>query len=343
MTLSNAGLADGLIQTRKIGNETLKKVLGLLILVNLILFLIQFALAPLLAAYYEESIVERLAIVLAFVFLMAPWISVPQALLMRELDFKANSIVFLVASLVGVGVSLAMAWKGYGVWSLVFGFVTNNVVQIVGMQLIKPTLVFPSFNFSSIRRIIYFGGAVTITSLLWSVYIRADVFIAGRVLDTSIVGIYATAIELATLPMTKLMPIINQVVFPVFSRIQIDSNLVEESYRKGILLFSIISFPVFLGIAAVAPEFVPLFLGKKWIGVVDPLIVLCFSIPFRSAMNIFAPVLRGLGRPEIVLKNVVFSMIAVIGSFLIGVRWGRSWNVLCLACCVPCCFRIFAV
>lgn len=330
--LSTSGLGDGLIYTRQHNERQIRQILGLLIVVNLTLFIVTVSLAPVVARYYKQLQVKEILQVLALAFLMLPWIILLDALLTKNIDFKKKTIIEFAGICVSGLTSFYLAWSGFGVWSLVIAQLGNLFVQATTLMLVCPLPGKPLFNFSGIESIIKFGSVVTLTSIVWSIYVNIDIMIAGRYMDSVSIGLYATAFSLATMPMIKITPIITQIAFPVFSRIKDSHEQLTWYFRRSLRLASIIAFPIFIGLASVAPEFVPVILGDRWLEVTYPMMILAFSVPLRFVMNLFSPVIKALGRPEVTLSNAVYTLIILVVSCLIGVQWGLhglawSWMI----------------
>jgi O-antigen/teichoic acid export membrane protein len=324
LKVSYSSWGDGLIQAKSVSDEQIRRLLGLLILINGAACLLLTTLAPSLAAFFDEPRAEDLTQILALGFLAVPWIIVPEALLGRAIRFKAKSLIDLASTLASIVVSISLAWNGWGFWALIYAYLTGLAARAIGLVVIHPPPGLPSFNFRGIGAILSFGGIVALTSVVWGLYIAVDVIIGGRLLETAIVGVYATALQLATMPMNKIMPLINQVALPVFSRIQDDQKLVVWYFRRSVRLASIVAFPIIIGVAAVAIEFVPLVLGERWIDITVPLIILSFSVPFRIVMNLFAPVVKALGRPDISLGNALFTLAILVICFSFFAQWGAE-------------------
>ncbi|MEJ0072310.1 MAG: oligosaccharide flippase family protein [Pseudomonadota bacterium] len=135
-------------------------------------------------------------------------------------------------------------------------------------------------------------------------------------------GIYSVAIQLASLPMDKLGPIIGQVAFPAFARIQGRPNDAVNYLLKAIRLIALISFPTMFGLSAVAPWFVPVVLGDKWHDAIMPLQLLALSMPLRFVGLALPPFLKGLGHARLSLTNTMLAFAVLPAAFLLGSFWG---------------------
>jgi O-antigen/teichoic acid export membrane protein len=149
-----------------------------------------------------------------------------------------------------------------------------------------------------------------------------DIIIGGRYLGVNLLGLYSVALSIASIPLDKVLPAVTQVSFAAFSRIQGERERVVRNLVRGVHLVSLLAFPVFFGIAAVSPDFVPLVLGEKWLEIVPLLQLLCLVLPLKGIASLMAPALYAIGRPGVNVGNTIMVLIAMTVAFAIGVNYG---------------------
>lgn len=320
--VNELGLGAALIQKREVSENMIRQMFGLLILVNFCLFLMCILAAPLVASFFEEEKLVPLIRLISVQYIFASFTIIPQSILDRDMRFKEKSIVELISAIAGSLATLLCALKGFGVWSLVWGSLALIFCRTIGFNVIQPSLRLPKFSFEGMRNIISFGGYVTITRILWTLYSQADVIIVGKLLGKHLLGFYSVALTLASLPMQKVSGIINQVAFPAFSTVQTDISQVTSHFLKALRMMSLIAFPVLWGISSIAPDLVRLMLGEKWSLAIVPLQVLSLVIPVRMMSNLMSPALLGLGHADVNFSNVIRLISILPVSLLIGSHWG---------------------
>ena len=151
---------------------------------------------------------------------------------------------------------------------------------------------------------------------------QADVLLVGKLLGPQALGIYSVAFQLATLPMSKVMGIVNQVTFPAYSRLQNDKTLAADYFLKSIQFSFLIFVPILWGISCVAADFVDVFLGEKWAEATIVLQLVALVIPFHSLSMLLATPLIGLGHPGIALRNTATLTLILPLAIFIGTSWG---------------------
>ena len=329
--LSGQGFTAALIQTPSLDPAQVRRFMGLLVLVNLALATAQIALAPAAAAYYRTPAVADLLRVQALAYLCVPWIAVPAALAQRALDFRTPAITDFAGAVAGAAVTLGLALGHVGVWALIAGQLVPMIVRAL-IWTLRGTTPVPRFGVSGIGSLANFGGAVTLNAVVWFLYAQADVVIAGRRLPAAEVGFYTTAMFLAALPVAKIVPILTEVGFSAYSRLAADPHAVRAGFLKVTRLVSLVCFPVFVGLAALAPTLVRVLLGPKWDGAAEPVRLLALAMPLYALANLFGPAVNALGRPRVQLGNAVLGVIIMPPAFWFGARSGAvgiaaAWTI----------------
>lgn len=320
--LSEIGLGPAIVQKSVIEPGVLNKVFGLVLAFNLAICIALSLAAPLIAAFYQEDRLVRIIQVMSFQFVVSAFAVVPEAMLQREMEFRKRSLVDLSGSVLGGLTTLGLALSGFGVWSLVAGTFASQIWKAIGLNVILRAMHRPVFSFSGLREYVVFGGHISLSGILWFFYTQADVLIAGKWLGKEALGYYAVAMHLASLFNQRIAGIINQVAFPAFSLIQNDLKKVGDKVLLGARVLSFVSFPCLWGISAVAPETILLVLGPKWESAILPLSMIALIMPLRVIGHFVPNAVQGIGRADVILRNVAWACVIMPAAFAIGVNWG---------------------
>jgi O-antigen/teichoic acid export membrane protein len=320
--LNGYGFASALIQSRDLAEKAIRQALGITILLNCSIAAIQIAIAPAVAAYYGKPEVADLLHLLAFVYIATPFIVVPEVILSRGLDFKKQAIVNLTAACVGASVSLGCAMNGFGVWTLIYAPLALVFTRAIGLTIAAKLFVLPSFDFRGAGGIAKFGGALMASHLFWVIQTQSDVFIAGRIYSAYDIGLYAQALFLTQLVMSKFVPALNQVAFPAYARLQDDLPSLRWGFLGSVRLITLVTAPIFLGIAAAAAPLVEVIFGAKWLVMAPLMHLLGFAMPMMTLQILFAPLHNALGRPDLTVKSAFCGAVLFTTAFYIGAQQG---------------------
>ena len=327
------GLSAAIIQRRELDRQDLSNVAWAVLAINVALYALSYAAAPLIAAFYNEPRVAAVVRVAAIMFIVRSIGVVPSNMLSRELMFNRQSQAELIANASGAVATLSLALKGFGVWSLVYGTIIVELVRTLFCFMLYPWKPEFTFSLSRVKDMVGFGWKVAVARFIWYLYANMDLLIAGKILGKTQLGYYAIAVQLALMPLDRFMgSTVSQVGFPAFSKVQDDPATVRRYYLKIVNLLAFVSFPVCWGIFLVADSAVRLFLSEKWLPAVLPLQILSVVAAFRSIHLINAPLEMAVGRPEVTIGNFALIVLVLAVSFFVGSSYGLeglaySWLV----------------
>ncbi|WHU01036.1 lipopolysaccharide biosynthesis protein [Sphingomonas sp. NIBR02145] len=320
--LNGYGLASALIQREDAGRHAQRQLFGMLILLNFALGGLQYLAAPAAAAYYRQPMVADLLRVQALLYIATPFIALPQALLSREMDFRRQALVNFVSALAGAITALAGALAGMGVWTLVAAPIALFATRAIGMTIAARSYMWPSFDFRGAGDIARYGGVMATGQIFWFAQSQADVFIAGRLFDPHMLGIYTTSLFLTQIFVSKFVPPLNEVAFSAYARLKDDKAAVGAAFTKSVRLVMLVAMPFYLGMAATAEPLVAVALGPKWMEAVPVVHWLALAMPMMTLQVLFAPASDACGRPGISAQNSMTGALCLPIAFLIGVHWG---------------------
>lgn len=325
---SELGLGAALVQSADVDEHLLRRAFGVILAIHFSLAALLMLLAPLIGAFYDEPRVVPVLRVLSLQFVFAGFAVIPDAQLQRRMEFRNRSLLDLSGAIVASCTTLAMAFSGAGVWALVAGSILSQILKTIGVNWLSPFLHGPDFSVKGMDSLLRFGGQFTAIQVFWMFLSQVDTLICAKLLGKEILGFYSVAMQLASLPSQRISGLVNQVAFPTFSRMQHDLRNVGEKVLLGVRILSFIAFPILWGISSIAPEIVDVILGDKWTTSTLPLQFLALIIPLRMVGNFVATAMQGIGRSDIVLRNVIWASLISPPAFFIGVYW---WGLLGLS------------
>ncbi|MDR4513796.1 lipopolysaccharide biosynthesis protein [Nitrosomonas sp.] len=327
--LNTLGLDAPLVQKKDLTEDERRRIFGVIILANLAIFVGLFLTAPFIAQFFDEQQLTAIIRVLSLSFLIDIFLLLPLAKLDREIAFKHRSIIEFVTAVISSLATLALAYYGFGVWSLVYGSLLSHLLRTIGMNLIAPSWCKPDFSLTGLKQLFLFGSYVTMERGLWHIHSESDKLIGGRFMGADLLGYFAVASHLASFPIQKLSSLIQSIAFPAFSKAKQITDKTGIYFLKANQVACVITFPVFLGISCVAPELVKIFLGEKWVSAIIPLQILALVMPFRALGNIITPLLWGIGMPRVSATNLLIAAIIMPIAFMVGSQWGPVGLSLC--------------
>lgn len=341
LTLIIGGLfTPSIIQAKELTEKILKQIFGAVLLVHSFVFLTQFLAADAIGEFYQSDNVANILKLNAWCFLLLAIQIIPSAVLAREMEFKKISIISAIANITAAITTFSLALLGYGFWALIIGEIVAISLQTVMVLFINPIKYLPEFKISEVKPFIKFGSLLTVHSIVFYIFLHLDVTIAGRMLTASEVGLFAVGLQFALMPQKKILPLLKQVAFPAFSKIQNQPERITNYIIKAQKLSLIVTIPVFWGLAAVVDLVIPIVIGDKWSGAIVPTMIMLFIMPLRFSEELFNPAIKSQQKAAHLLTNALIMLTLLLVSVLFFVEEGAIGLALAWVCGFPLAYMI---
>jgi len=323
------GFAQAIIQRDKIEAAHLDTAFWTSVLMATLFVLGTVAGAGFVAKFYSEPSLAAIIRWMSLSFLFSGLSSVQSAVLQRNMQFKILAARSLVATVACGIAGMSAAYMGLGVWSLV---IKEIVFGLTSAILLWSTSNWrPGFRFSSqhFRELFSFGINIVGFNFLNFFNRRADDLLIGYFLGAVALGYYSVAYRILLIMIGLLTNVTNQVALPAFSRIQKEPERMRKAFYKVTKYTSLISLPVFIGIAILAPELITVLFGEEWLPSVPIMQILAFIGIVHSAQYFMSTVLLAMNKPLWRLKIIFLTTVCNVIGFLIVVQWGIAAVAIC--------------
>jgi len=329
--IAGGGMGQALVQAREVSNEDYQMVFTLQLMLGITLYAGFFLFSPLIAIWFDNPLYSSLLKLSALSFVLRPFVNVPSSKLFREMRFKENIFIRIFTLLVSSFTSIAFAWQGYGVWSLVWGGLAGTVVGIFVVTPVsgwKPGL---RLDFNRARQLASYGFKVSANDLV--IYLRGQTsnFILSHQLGTAAVGIFNKADSLSQMPNNMVSGAVYHPVFRALSKEQDNLDKSRYLYFRALALVCLYSLPFYVGLWWLADPFVLVVYGAKWQASAQPLAILALSGLFYAIENQSGAVAAAQNQLGIELRIQLASWalmaIAIYSGLHFGLR-GVAWGLL---------------
>jgi len=322
------GFHNGLIQRKEeISNKHINTLFILDFSFKLALWLLVYFFADPIAQGISKdpemlAYLPHILPVLASFMLLECFSTTPYTVLKRNMDFKTTSIIKTVDKFVAIFSSIAFAFAGFGVWSLIYSKLLS--VAVAGILVMAKTKWVPKLQYDqqASRELFRFGIMIFLRNLLRYGADKIDFFLVTRFLGAQAIGFYDKAFEFMRLPQKRITRAINKVIFSAFSRIQDEPERIRRAFKKLILAVSLISFPILAIMGLVAPMFVTLLLGDQWEPVAQPLQILCIAGILRSIDPFLNSLLTATGYVRSTVTRRAFELVFLAVATWFGLQHG---------------------
>ena len=323
--VASGGMGEAIIQAKAVSERDFQTVFTVQLVFGLTIYLMFFIIAPGFASWFGRPIYEDLLRVSALSFLIRPFSNNPSIRLRRAMRFKETAVIGFVSAAFTSISSIIMAWKGYGVWSLVVSGMAGAILSSILFSIRAPWRPVLYYSRESVRRLGSYGIKSVTNELL--VYFRkqAPNLVITRMIGPAAVGLYNKADSLAEMPVRLVAGPAYQTIFRALSKVQGDINQTRYLYFRTLTLLGFYVFPVFLSLAFTAESFIVGLYGQKWQAATWPFIALCVAAPFRVlglTSGALIAARNRLGYESILQAQ---GLILLVAACLIVVPYGIHW------------------
>lgn len=321
-SLIDSGFSQALIRKQNRTETDNSTVFYFNIAVGVLLYLVLFLCAPLIARFYDQPILVPLTRLVSLSVLINSFVVVQRALLTVNIDFKTQAKASFTAALSAGAVGIGMAYGGFGVWSIVWYQLTNLSVNVGLLWLLSKWRPRRIFSWAAFRELFGFGSKLAVSGIIDTLYNNVYLIVIGKVFSASDLGYYTRASQFAQFPSSNLTGILQRVTFPVLCTIQDEDERLRSVYRRFLRLSAFIVFPLMMGLAALARPLVVLLLKEQWAFSAVLLQILCLYMMWYPIHAINLNLLQVKGRSDLFLKLEIYKKIIGVSILCITVPMG---------------------
>lgn len=318
----DSGFSSAIVQRKDLTNSDLSTVFFLNLGVSIIVFIILYFTAGLIANFYSEPQLMDIVRVLSLMVILYALTIVQNSLIKRDVNFKLKTRIELVSQILSGIIAIIMAYRGFGVWALIWKTLLNQV--FVNIQLWVANKWFPAmiFSKSSYKELFSFSSKLLISGIIDRVYNQMHRLVVGKFFPAAELGYYTRAEQFKNLPSHAVSNSLMSFLLPVFSKMQDEPERLKNAAKRvlKIVMFFNINAMILMGI--IAEPMIDVLLGNKWIPAVPYLQLLVFVGLFYPMHAINVQILTALGRSDLFLKIEVLKKIIGVPPIFLGIFVG---------------------
>lgn len=318
----DGGFSTALIQKKDADDLDFSSVFYFNVVFGLVLYVLLFFTAPLIARFYNMPDLTPVIRVLGLTLVIFSLKSVQQAYVSRNMMFKKFFFATLGGT-VGAGViGIWMACLGWGVWALVAQYVFNMLVDTVILWFTVKWRPKAVFSLERLKGLLRFGWKMLASNLLDKIYTQIRQLIIGKLYTKSDLAFYNEGFKFPNTIVTNINSSIDSVLLPTMSNAQDDVALVKRMTQRAIKTSTYIMMPMMMGLAVCAKPLVELILTAKWLPCVPYLRIFCFAFAFYPIHTANLNAIKALGRSDLFLKLEVIKKVTGIIVLVATMWWG---------------------
>lgn len=315
--LQSSGFTQALINLKEPKSEDYNSVFWFNLIVSVILYAILWFCAPLIAQFFHQPVLVDVSRFVFLAFLISSLGIAHAAYMSKNMMNREVAICNFIALLCSGATGVVLAFNGFAYWSLAWQQVIYITVLNIGRYFFVKWKPSWKIDFGPVKRMFGFAVNILFTNIINTLSGQILTFIFGRFFPITQVGNFTQANKWNTQANSFVSGTLLQVVQTVLVSVNDDKERQKRVFRKMLRFTAFISFPVMLGLALVAQEFVEVILGKKWLDCIPLLQVLCIAGAFIPFYTMYQNLAIGCKRSDLYLWCNVGQIALQIGIVLL--------------------------
>ncbi|MGL4851358.1 MAG: lipopolysaccharide biosynthesis protein [Phocaeicola sp.] len=304
-SLQESGFTTALANRKAVSKQDYTSVFWFSTGMSVCIYLLLFALAPLIAAFYGVPELTPLARYSFLGFVISSLGIAHNAYFFKNLMVKQKSIALVLALFVSGCVGVGMAYYGFAYW----GIATQSLVYVSVVTLTywyfspwRPTF---TFTFQPIREMFAFSSKMLLTNLFTHLNNNIFTVLIGRYASPDEVGHFTQANKWHYMGHSFIGGMITGVAQPILVSTADDPERQLRVFRKMLRFASFLSFPVMLGFSLIAPQFITLAITEKWLPSATILQILCIHGAFIPILQLYSNLIVSKGKSHIYMWSTI--------------------------------------
>ena len=315
----DSGFTNAIIRKQDATDTDYSTVFYTNLVLSIILAVAFFFSAKPIAAFFERPELVSLTQVMSSVVVINALAIVQRARTTKAIDFKTQTKITFISSVLSGAIGIGMAFMDYGVWALVGQQISNQLLTTIQFWLYNRWMPKLIFSWPSFKEMWAFGSKLLASGLIDTAWKEVYQVVIGKFYSPATLGLYTRAKQFSDLCSTNLTRVVQRVSYPVLSSVQDDRQRLKSAYKKIIKATMFPTFVLMLGMVACADSIIYVLVGEQWVGCVPMLQIICtFGMLYPlHALNL--NMLKVQGRSDLFLKLEIIKKIIAIGPLLLGI------------------------
>lgn len=319
-TLTDGGFGAALIQKYDPDDEDFSTTFYINIAVACLLYTLIYTTAPIVAEFLGSTLLVDILRVLSIVIIINSLGLVPKVRLRRILAIKQIAISNISSYTIAATVAILLAQNDFGAWSIIAMYIIHATCSNLFISIASHW--HPSFSFStkSLRELFSYGEYMLISDILNNICFNIQNSLVGKYFSPYTAGQYAQAKKMEEVACITLPNAMNQVLFPLYSRLQNNIEEIRTKLRLNTKMIAFVIFPLMTILIIVAKPLILFLFGDKWADSVVYFQVLCIGGYFCALQYFNYHAVAAIGKSRVLFYIGLLKSFFLISSILICVH-----------------------
>ncbi len=236
---------------------------------------LMIALAGAAADFFREPRLGAVMLALAVIPILHGFENIGVVDFRKRLELDREFRYLLTTRLLGTAAAIALAFALHNYWALVIASIVRTALGVGLSYRFHPFR--PRWALARVPEMFRFSRWMMLQNLLAGVNDKLPALVIGRAWGSSPLAFFNIGKEIAQLATTEIGAPVRRVLYPGLAQVAGRHARVGDILVESTGVLALLTLPIPLGIALVAEDLVPLFLGAQWGPTVTALPPLCVA------------------------------------------------------------------
>lgn len=308
ISFSDLGFSSIIMYKKELTKKEFSSLYWIQWIIYLGAFFIIVIVAPLIARLYHDTILQELVPISAFSLICMSLGKLYESVLQKRYEFKKIAFRNIVTNVLSLVLAVWLAYKGYGVYSLIFSTIFQILMYNIWTLFIGYIYQPVEFVlcFAEIKPLIKMGLYQTYTRIADFISSKIDIIIIGNTLGMEVLGVYDLSKELVLKFVNFVRSVVSQIALPFISNSNTDENVVRDRFLLITKLIALICIPICATLLVFSKEILWLVYGPNYVDA--KYVVSIFAlVSIASCITSFFDMLGiAKGRTDLNFKNTIY-------------------------------------
>ena len=327
----SGGLNTALIQKKEADKDDYNTVFTISFILSIVLYGLLFFTAPLIAKIYKQPILTSIIRVLGFSLPIYALKSVVCAFISANLQFRKFFFATLGGTIFSAVIGITLAIKGFGAWALVAQQLSNTAIDTMILFMVTRLRLSFKIVFDKLKGLFRYGYKILLSSILGVTINQINPLFIGLKYTSADLSFYTKGRSFPETLSSSITYTISAVLFPALSKYQDDKERLLQYTRLYMKVASFVVFPVMLGFAGIAENFVLVLLGDKWLPAVYYIQIVSIATMFDIVAVGNCETIKAMGRSDVFLKIEIIKKVGYFITLILFLLFSNSPQVLAIS------------
>lgn len=317
--MADMGIGPAIIQHKDLNKRQISDIFIFTFFVAIIISIGFIGFSYPLSIFYDNKVYISLGMILSIGIFFNVLNIVPNALLLKDKQFKTLGIINISITVIGGMVTIILALNGAKYYALVINSVLVGFLTFIFNYFYSKLKIYFTFSVESIKKIRQFSSYQFGFNFINYFSRNLDNLLIGKIIGQESLGYYDKAYKLMLYPVQNLTNVITPVLHPILSEYSNDKGKIYNQYLKviRILLLLGIFFSVFCFFSG--DEIIYIMFGNQWSNSVNTFRILSITIWIQMLMSSTGAIFQSLGDTKLLFRVGLITTLINIAGIIFGV------------------------